>query len=112
MVEYLMNRDERWFPEPERFLPKRWTAEDKAARPKFVYFPFGGGPRQCIGEGFAWMEGVLLLATLGQQWRMRLDPAQRVAIQPQITLRPKYGMRMKLEKRAGESSPRPASAGS
>ncbi len=98
MVEYLMNRDERWFPEPERFLPERWTAEEKAARPKFVSFPFGGGPRQCIGEGFAWMEGVLLLATLGQQWRMRLDPKQRVAIQPQITLRPKYGMRMRLER--------------
>ena len=101
MAPYLMNRDERWFPEPERFLPERWTVEDKTARPKFVYFPFGGGPRQCIGEGFAWMEGVLLLATLGQQWRMRLDPGQRIGIQPQITLRPKYGMRMKLERRSG-----------
>ena len=111
MVQYLMNRDERWFPEPERFLPERWTAEEKGARPKFVYFPFGGGPRACIGEGFAWMEGVLLLATLGQQWRMRLDPGQRVAIQPQITLRPKHGMRMKLERRAGKSSVQPASAG-
>jgi cytochrome P450 len=100
MVEYLMNRDVRWFPEPESFRPERWTPEQKAARPKFVSFPFGGGPRQCIGEGFAWMEGVLLLAALGQQWRMRLDPGQRVAIQPQITLRPKYGMRMRLERRA------------
>jgi len=100
MVQYLMNRDERWFPEPERFLPERWTQEEKAARPKFACFPFGGGPRQCIGEGFAWMEGVLLLATLGQQWRMRLDPAQKVAIQPQITLRPKCGMSMRLEERA------------
>ena len=110
MVPYLMNRDERWFSEPERFLPERWTAEQKAARPKFVYFPFGGGPRACIGEGFAWMEGVLLLASLGQHWRMRLDPAQRIAIQPQITLRPKYGMRMRLEQRT--SLRQPASAGS
>ncbi len=99
MVQYLMNRDPRWFPEPERFLPERWTTEAKASRPKFAYFPFGGGPRACIGEGFAWMEGVLLLATLGQQWRMRLDPGQRIAIQPQITLRPKYGMRMRLQER-------------
>ena len=99
MVEYLMNRDVRWFPEPETFRPERWTPEQKASRPKFVSFPFGGGPRQCIGEGFAWMEGVLLLAALGQQWRMRLDPGQRVGIQPQITLRPKYGMRMRLERR-------------
>ncbi len=98
--QYIMHRDARFFPEPERFQPERWTPERKASLPKFAYFPFGGGPRVCIGEPFAWMEGVLLLATLGQKWRMRLDPNQRVALLPQITLRPKYGMKMRLERRA------------
>ena len=99
MSQYIMHRDERFFPDPERFDPERWTAEAQAQRPKFSYFPFGGGARVCIGEQFAWMEGILLLATIAQQWRMRLDPGQVVDIQPLITLRPKYGMRMALERR-------------
>ena len=94
MSQYIMHRDERFFPEPEHFDPERWTAESQAQRPKFSYFPFGGGARVCIGEQFAWMEGILLLATIAQQWRMQLDPGQVVDIQPLITLRPKYGMRM------------------
>ncbi len=99
MSQYIMHRDARFFPEPERFDPERWTAESQAQRPKFSYFPFGGGARVCIGEQFAWMEGILLLATIAQQWRMRLDPGQVVDIQPLITLRPKHGMRMTLEGR-------------
>jgi cytochrome P450 len=99
MSQYIMHRDERFFPEPERFDPERWTAESQAQRPKFSYFPFGGGARVCIGEQFAWMEGILLLATIAQQWRMRLEPGHVVDIQPLITLRPKYGMRMTLERR-------------
>ncbi len=91
---WVMHRDARFYPEPERFDPQRWTPESRAARPKYSYFPFGAGPRQCIGEPFAWMEGVLLLATIAQRWRLRLAPGQRVEIHPQITLRPKYGMRM------------------
>jgi cytochrome P450 len=94
-----MHRDERFFPEPERFDPERWTAKSQAQRPKFSYFPFGGGARVCIGEQFAWMEGILLLATIAQQWQMRLEPGQVVDIQPLITLRPKYGMRMILTSR-------------
>jgi len=99
MSQYIMHRDERFFPEPERFDPERWTAESQAQRPKFSYFPFGGGARVCIGEQFAWMEGILLLATIAQQWQMRLEPGHVVDIQPLITLRPKYGMRMTLERR-------------
>jgi cytochrome P450 len=99
MSQYIMHRDERYFPDPERFDPERWTADAQAQRPKFSYFPFGGGARVCIGEQFAWMEGILLLATIAQQWRMRLLPGQVVDIQPLITLRPKYGMRMTLERR-------------
>jgi cytochrome P450 len=102
MCPYIVQRDERFFPDPERFDPERWTPEAAATRPKFSYFPFGGGNRVCIGEQFAWMEGVLLIAALAQKWRMHLDPAQRVEVQPLITLRPRYGMRMKLEKRSAQ----------
>jgi cytochrome P450 len=73
-------RDARWYPEPERFDPDRWTAEAQAARPKFSYFPFGGGTRTCIGDQFAWTEGMLLLATLTQRWRADLAECQRVAM--------------------------------
>jgi len=100
MSQYIMHRDARFFPEPERFDPDRWTPAAQAERPKFSYFPFGGGARVCIGEQFAWMEGILLLATLAQQWRMHLVPEQVIDLQPLITLRPKYGMRMTLTRRA------------
>src|SRR5205085_7639304 len=99
MSPYVMHRTPRYYPEPFRFDPERWTAEAREARPKFAYFPFGGGPRVCIGEGFAWMEGVLLIATIAQAWQMRLAPGQQVAPQPMITLRAKNGIRMRLEKR-------------
>lgn len=79
--------------------PERWTPEAQAARPKFSYFPFGAGTRICIGEQFAWMEGILLIAALAQKWRMRLEPDQLVEAQPLITLRPRHGMRMVLTRR-------------
>jgi cytochrome P450 len=100
MSAYLVQRDARFFPEPMRFDPLRFTPEARAARPKFAYFPFGGGARQCIGEPFAWMEGSLILATLAQRWRFRLDPAARVEPQALITLRPRYGVPMRAERRA------------
>jgi cytochrome P450 len=92
-------RDARWFPDPERFDPDRWTPEAQASRPKFSYFPFGGGTRMCIGDQFAWTEGVLVLATLAQRWRAELSAGQRVAMKPMITLRTRYGMRMVLVRR-------------
>ena len=100
LCQSVTHQDGRFWPQPERFDPDRWTLEAEATRPKFAFFPFGGGPRVCIGEQFAWMEGVLLLATLGQSWRLRLAPDQRVATQPIVTLRPRYGMRMRVESRA------------
>lgn len=105
MSPYVMHRNPRYYPEPLRFDPERWTAAAREARPKFAYFPFGGGPRVCIGEGFAWMEGVLLIAAIAQQWRMRLAPNQKVAPQPMITLRAKNGIQMRLERRDGGQIP-------
>ena len=99
MSPYVVHRDARWFPEPERFDPDRWLPENVAARPKFSYFPFGGGARVCIGERFAWMEGVLLLATLGAQWKLNLVPGHRVETRALITLRARYGMEMAVEGR-------------
>ena len=99
MSTYVVHRDPRWYPEPERFDPDRWLPENVAQRPKFSYFPFGGGARVCIGERFAWMEGVLLLAVLGQKWRLRLAPEAHVETRAMITLRPKYGMPMLVEAR-------------
>lgn len=96
---YVTHRDPRFFPEPTRFDPERWRPEARAARPKFSYFPFGGGARQCIGEPFAWMEGVLILATLCQRFRLRLVPGHPVEPQPLITLRPRHGMRMTVASR-------------
>ncbi|MER3446659.1 MAG: cytochrome P450 [Candidatus Dadabacteria bacterium] len=99
MSPYVMHRDPRYFPDPLTFDPKRWTPELRALRPRFSYFPFGGGPRQCIGEAFAWMEGVLIIATIAQKWQMRLVPGHPVELQPLVTLRPKYGMIMTLDQR-------------
>jgi cytochrome P450 len=100
--QYVTHRDPRYFPDPERFDPERWTPEAKTARPRFSYFPFGGGARQCIGESFAWMEGVLVLTTLAQRWRLRLLPGHPVERQALITLRPKYGMKMTVEARTDQ----------
>ena len=97
--QFITHRDERFFPEPLRFDPERFTSEAKARRAKFTYFPFGAGFRQCIGESFAWMEGVLLLATLGQKWKLSLVEGHPVEPEPLITLRPKYGMKMRIAER-------------
>ncbi len=88
--QYIVQRSARFFPDPLRFDPDRFLPENKAKRPRFAYFPFGGGARQCIGEAFAWMEGVLILATIAHKWRLRLVPGQSIDVQPKITLRPKY----------------------
>jgi cytochrome P450 len=102
MSQYVMHHDSRYFPDPFKFEPERWAPELKESRPKFSYFPFGGGTRICIGEHFAWMEGVMVIASIAQRWKMRLSPGQRIEMQPLVTLRPKYGMKMVLERRPGE----------
>jgi cytochrome P450 len=98
MSPWVTQRDARWWPDPERFDPDRWTPENEARLPRYAYFPFGGGPRKCIGEGFAWMEGILVLATLARRWRLRHAPGAVVGRQPLITLRP-TGLRMVPEAR-------------
>jgi cytochrome P450 len=99
MSQYVMHHDPRYYEEPEQFNPDRWTAKFKTDLPRFSYFPFGGGIRGCIGEPFAWMEGILIIAVIAQKWTMRLVPGQRIKLDPAITLRPKYGMKMKLIRR-------------
>ncbi|MCB8966639.1 MAG: cytochrome P450 [Ardenticatenaceae bacterium] len=96
---FVMHRLPQYFPDPEAFIPERFTPEQEAALPRYTYLPFGGGPRVCIGNSFALMEARLILATLAQRYRFRLAPDQVVARNPQITLSPKYGMHMRLEAR-------------
>lgn len=107
--QYLVHRDRRWYPEPERFDPERWGPGREVERPKFAYFPFGAGTRVCIGEQFAWMEGMLILATIARRWRLQHDPGHKVALDPLVTLRPKFGMRMRAARRPSAWRP-PAAA--
>jgi cytochrome P450 len=94
--QYIMGRTPEFFPDPLRFDPDRFTPEAKAARPKFTYFPFGGGSRQCIGESFAWMEGVFSIATIAQRWRMSYLGSAPPVPQAKITLRPRDPLKMQL----------------
>ena len=96
---WVTHRDSRFFEEPLRFDPERWTTQAEAARPPFSYFPFGGGVRRCIGEPFALMEAKLLLAAIARRWRLRLAPGMRVETLPRITLRPRHGMPMRIGRR-------------
>ncbi len=97
---YLVHRDPRFFPQPDRFMPERWTAEFKAALPPFAYFPFGGGTRRCIGESFAMMELTLIAATIASKWRFRLVPGHPVVRQPVITLRMQHGLQVVATRRS------------
>jgi cytochrome P450 len=98
MSPWILHRDPRFFEQPEQFNPERWTAETAQRLPRFAYFPFGGGPRLCIGASFAIMEAHLLLATIAQRFQLRLLPGHPVDALPSITLRPRHGMRMSLSK--------------
>ena len=97
---WAVHRNASYFPDPERFDPDRWLPERQAGRPRFSYFPFGGGSRGCMGEAFAWMEGVILIAALAQRWRFRLiDESTVPELEPAITLKPKHGIRVRVESR-------------
>jgi cytochrome P450 len=93
--QYIIHRDARWWPNALEFQPERWLDEQaKESRPKFAYFPFGGGGRICIGDAFAWTEGVLILAVMARRWRFEAVPGQSVELNPTVTLRPKHGLKM------------------
>lgn len=97
--QWILHRDARFFEEPERFLPERWLdGLEQRLRPG-VYFPFGDGPRRCIGQGFAMLESALVIAAIAQKFRFRLTPGFPVVPEPLVTLRPKYGIEMKIEGR-------------
>ena len=101
MSPWVVHRDARWFSDPLKFAPERWQTAEMESRPKFSYFPFGGGARVCLGERFAWMEVVLVIATLAPRWRLRMVSGQRIETKARITLRPKHPMRMIAELRSG-----------
>lgn len=99
MSPWVVHHDARYFPEPEKFAPERWTESFAQKLPRFAYFPFGGGPRICIGAQFAMMEAVLVLATIASRYRLRVAAEQKVELFPSITLRPKNGIRATVETR-------------
>jgi cytochrome P450 len=101
ILQWTLHRDPRFWIDPEVFDPERWSPEGARYKPvpRFAYFPFGGGPRVCIGAGFAMMEAILLLATVAQRFRMDLAPKQKVRMLPSVTLRPRRGIKMILHRR-------------
>jgi cytochrome P450 len=99
MTAYLIHRDPRWFDNPETFRPERWADGLTQRIHRYAYFPFGGGPRICIGNNFALMEATLVLATIAQKYRLRLAPDAQVTPLPSMTLRPAHGVKMVLSRR-------------
>jgi cytochrome P450 len=95
LPQWVVHRDHRWWVEPQRCDPDRWTPSAARQRPRWAFFPFGGGVRQCIGEGFAWTEGVLALATIARRWRLCPIAARPLRLEPLITLRPRDGLWMR-----------------
>jgi cytochrome P450 len=96
---YVLHRLPAYWEEPEQFDPERFSPARSASRPKFVYLPFGAGPRQCIGNHFALLEAQVIVAILARRFQLELVPGHRVEAQPLITLRPKYGMAMTIARR-------------
>ena len=96
MSQFAMHHDARWYPNPQAFMPERWTAEFRASLPKYAYFPFGGGPRLCIGQQFALLEATIILTQLMQHGEWELPYWQYITAQPSITLRPKPAVMVRM----------------
>jgi cytochrome P450 len=99
MSPWVLHRDPRNFDDPAAFKPERWESDLLHRLPRFVYFPFGGGPRVCIGNRFAMMEAKLVLAVALQRFRFELTPETELALFPSVTLRPRHGVRLRLAAR-------------
>lgn len=111
LCQHTLHRDPRFWTNPGRFEPERWTGQSPGPSHKFAYFPFGGGTRVCIGEHFAWMEATLILATLARQWKFEIVPDHPVVADPIITLRAKHGIRMTAYNRPQWTQPIQQSSG-
>ena len=96
MLAWVIQRDQRYFERPDDFVPERWLDGLAKRLPRFAYFPFGGGPRLCIGQPFAMLEAILLLSTIAQSWHLTLQPGHPVELHPALTLRPKHGLKVSL----------------
>jgi cytochrome P450 len=103
VFQWVTQRDPRFFDDPLAFKPERWTAEFEEQLPKYAYFPFGGGPRACVGASFAMMEMILVLATIGQRYRLELVPGDPVETYPAMSLRPKNGVKVVVKRRGHDA---------
>jgi cytochrome P450 len=97
--QWIMHRDARYYDDPQAFRPERWLDGLAQRLPAGAYFPFGDGPRRCIGQGFALMEAAVVIGTIAQRFRLQLVPGHPVVPEPLVTLRPRHGIRMTLHER-------------
>ena len=100
MSQWIVQRDPRWYDDPLAYRPERWADGLMKRIPRYAYFPFGGGPRLCVGNHFALMEVALVLATIAGRYHLRLAPDANVVPLPTMTLRPEFGVKVVLESRA------------
>lgn len=105
LPQWLVHRDERWYDDPTAFRPERWDHDLIRRLPRCAYFPFGDGPRVCIGNHFAMMEAVLILATIARRYRLAIEPGEVLQLMPSITLRPRRGLRMRVRAPGSDASP-------
>jgi cytochrome P450 len=111
MSQWVMHRDRRFYERPDEFEPSRWEMDATSSRPKMAYFPFGAGPRVCIGNSFAMMESVLLLATIARGWSLAPVADHPIRLAPVLTLRPRYGIKVVLQRRPGTETGTRATGG-
>jgi cytochrome P450 len=104
MAQWIVHRDARFWPEPLQFRPSRWDEEQTKQLPRCAYFPFGDGPRVCIGNNFAMMEAVLLLTTIARRFRLELVPGQTLRVIPSVTMRPRDGIKVIVRERGDASA--------